>query len=115
MTPQLPPTTGGLPQAVQSCLFGLAAAWPEIEKIILFGSRARDDAAGRSDIDLAIIAPTATRRQWLDLAAQLTEEAPTLLPFDLVRWEEAPPALRERIMVEGKTVYERDKNQPKPE
>jgi uncharacterized protein len=89
------------------------AARPEVQCIILFGSRARGDATARSDIDLAIEAPQATRRQWLELTS-LVEEAPTLLPIDLVRLEEAPPALRTRILAEGKTLYERAQSGAKP-
>lgn len=45
-------------------------------------------------------------RDWLRLA-DLAEDADTLLPIDLVRLEEVPEALRERILAEGRTLYER--------
>ena len=86
---------------------------PEVQRIILFGSRARGDAVIRSDIDLAIEAPDATRRQWLELTI-LVEEAQTLLPIDLVRLEETSPALREQILAEGKTLYDRAQSVAKP-
>jgi hypothetical protein len=38
----------------------------------------------------------------------LLEEADTLLPIDIVRWEEASPPLQEKILAEGKTLYERE-------
>jgi predicted nucleotidyltransferase len=82
------------------------AAHPEVRRVILFGSRARGTAQERADVDLAIEAPGATSRQWLDLLAEL-EEAPTLLCIDAVRLEEAPAGLRLRIAAEGRTLFER--------
>ena len=96
-----------LPENVQMQLVRLLSAQPEVEKVILFGSRARGDAEERSDIDLAVAAPTASPRQWLDIVF-LLEEADTLLPIDLVRWEETSALLQERILVEGKILYERE-------
>ena len=96
-----------LPENVQKQLVRLLSAQPEVEKVILFGSRARGDAEERSDIDLAVVAPMASPRQWLDIVF-LLEEADTLLPIDLVRWEEASAPLQERILVEGKILYERE-------
>jgi nucleotidyltransferase substrate binding protein (TIGR01987 family) len=89
------------------------AGRPEVQRIVLFGSRAREDAAARSDIDLAIEAPDATRRQWLELTLPV-EEAQTLLPIDLVRLEEASPALRAQILAQGKTLYDRAQSSAKP-
>jgi len=95
-----------LPKKLQHQLLYLLSAQPEVEKIFLFGSRARGDAEERSDIDLAIVAPTATIRQWLDITF-LLEQVDTLLPIDLVRWEEAAAPLRDKILAEGEILYER--------
>lgn len=82
------------------------SAFPEVRRIILFGSRARGDAAPRSDIDLAIDAPGATRQCWLRLL-DAADELPTLLRIDLVLLHGASPALRERIEEEAVVLYER--------
>ena len=82
------------------------ARQPEVVRVWLFGSRARGDHRARSDIDLAVEAPTASRRTWLDLC-RVVEEAATLLRIDLVRVEEAPPALAQQIRREGRVLYER--------
>jgi len=79
---------------------------PEVVRVWLFGSRARGDQRPRSDIDLAVEAPGASRRAWLDLC-RLVEEADTLLRIDLVRIEEAPPALAQQIRREGRVLHER--------
>lgn len=81
-------------------------ARPEVERIVLFGSRARGDNAERSDVDLAIAAPTATRRQWSDIM-ELAENARTLLMIDVVRLEKAPVELRAEIERCGYEVYAR--------
>lgn len=106
--------TSGLPPGLQAQLIQVLSAWPQIEKAILFGSRARGDAGARSDIDLCVVAPAATPRQWLDLVFQL-QEARTLLSIDIVRWEEATPALKEKITTEGIILYEPGPSGPKPE
>ncbi len=79
---------------------------PEVERIYLFGSRARGDAAPRADLDIAVTCPTASREQWLRIWDQV-ERADTLLFVDLVRLEEASADLRARILSEGKIIYER--------
>ncbi len=102
-----------IPPGVKSSLEQLFSAHPEIEKVFVFGSRARGDGDDRSDIDLAIVAPTATPRRWLEVVFAL-EEADTLLSIDVVRWKEASVALRERILAEGKVLYERSEGAAKP-
>lgn len=78
----------------------------QIERIYLFGSRARGDARPRSDIDLAIACPTADARVWADIL-EAVDSADTLLKIDLVRLEEATPELAGRIIAEGRLLYER--------
>ena len=70
------------------------AHYPTVERVWLFGSRARSDHFERSDIDLAIEAPTMDRYDWLKLSLDFEEDAPTLLGIGLVRMDEAPENLR---------------------
>jgi uncharacterized protein len=88
-------------------LAGRLARHPAVERVWLFGSRARGDQFERSDIDLAIEAPDMEPHDWLRISLDFAEEAPTLLLIDLVRLEEAPAHLREQIQNEGMIVYER--------
>ena len=85
------------------------AAHPAVERVWLFGSRARGDNFERSDIDLAIEAPAMDRYDWLKLSLDFEEEAPTLLCVDVVRVEEVPGHLRERILEEGLIIHERSR------
>ena len=50
-----------------------------LDKVILFGSRARGDYTKKSDIDLAVCGGDITR-----FAIDIEENAPTLLNFDVV-------------------------------
>ena len=88
-------------------LAGRLARHPAVERVWLFGSRARGDNFERSDIDLAIEAPAMSHDDWLRIKLDFADEAPTLLLIDLVRLEEAPEILREQILEEGIVVYER--------
>ena len=75
----------------------------EIEKVILFGSRARGDFHDRSDIDLAI---SGGRGNYFALMVE--EDTSTLLKFDVVDLEgSVQKELREAIGKEGKIIYEK--------
>jgi predicted nucleotidyltransferase len=87
------------------------AGHPAVQRVWLFGSRARGDNFERSDIDLAIEAPEMDRYDWLNITLDFEEEAPTLLSIDLVRMDEAPALLREQVRDEGILVYERARAQ----
>lgn len=80
--------------------------FPEVRRVILFGSRAIGDATERSDIDLAVSAPGIDFRRWAEIAAAV-DEAPTLLDVDLVWLEDAGVALRETVAATGVVVDER--------
>ena len=88
-------------------LAGRLARHPAVERVWLFGSRARGDCFERSDIDLAIEAPAMAHHDWLKIRLDFEDEAPTLLLIDLLRWEEAPEDLRAQIRDEGIVIYER--------
>jgi uncharacterized protein len=75
-----------------------------VEKIILFGSRARGDHDERSDIDLGIACPGASPEEWAAIWS-IVDDAPTLLNVDLVRLEDVDDALRRAIEREGVVLY----------
>lgn len=74
----------------------------QIEKVTLFGSRARGDYKERSDIDLAVRGGDTTR------FALDTEDVNTLLFFDVVDLDgPVQRELLESIEAEGKVLYEK--------
>lgn len=102
---------GGPPSALDQNLSGLRqalialAAKYQAKKLILFGSRARGDAAQTSDIDLAVVGMPEENRAlfWSDL-----DDLPTLLSIDLVHLSpHTPPALLENIKKDGVILMDR--------
>jgi len=80
------------------------AAHPDVEAVILFGSRARGDHDERSDIDIAIRAPRMTRYGWAHLRDR-TAMARSLFWISLVHFDRNPPALVARILQTGTLIY----------
>jgi predicted nucleotidyltransferase len=99
--------------APETLLANRLSRFPEVVRIILFGSRARGEAGSRADIDLAIECPAADIRRWFDIE-EAAENTPTLLKIDLVRLDRAPPDLAANIRREGKVLYERAERPPAP-
>ena len=75
----------------------------DLDKVILFGSRARGDYKSRSDIDLAISGGNCVR-----FALEVEENTSTLLSFDVVNLDGVvQKELLESIQWEGICVYEK--------
>lgn len=74
-----------------------------IQKVILFGSRARGDYRRVSDIDLAVSGGDCIR-----FALDVDEETSTLLKYDVVDLDgSVQQTLRDSIAQEGKVIYEK--------
>ena len=92
----------GIKQKVIEEIIDLAKKY-HVEKVILFGSRARGDYRERSDIDLAF---------WGGKGAyfilDVDEETSTLLEFDVINLDgPIEPGMLESIMREGIVIYEK--------
>lgn len=75
----------------------------QVDKVLLFGSRARGDFKRTSDIDLA-----ATGGDFLRFALDVEEETSTLLEFDIVDLDRCmQQALRDSIEKEGRVIFEK--------
>ncbi len=81
---------------------------PFVEIIILYGSRAKKTALERSDIDIAIVCPEASDKDWLQVIT-IIEQADTLLKIDYVRFDvlSNQSSLKQAIKNEGIILYER--------
>lgn len=92
----------GIRQQVLDEIIGLAVKYG-IERVELFGSRARGDYKRVSDIDLAVQGGDIPR-----FRLDIEEETSTLLKFDIVDLDsEMQDELRESIRREGKVLYEK--------
>lgn len=74
----------------------LRCTWPR-SRVRLFGSVARGACHAHSDLDLVItgLPPAETDRAWA------IAESAVDVPFDLLRYEDCPPHLREAIDTEA--------------
>ncbi len=92
-----------LPEHVHKGIIELAQKYG-IEKVILFGSRARGDNWERSDVDLAI---SGGNRTMFSLDVDEIENVPTLLMFDVVDLDrECNEDLLAAIRRDGVVLYE---------
>ncbi len=93
--------TGIKPVVIEE-ICGLAQKYG-IDRVILFGSRARGDFKRVSDIDLAVSGGNFAR-----FALDVEEETSTLLEYDIVNLDGAvQEALLESIEKEGRILYEK--------
>jgi len=70
----------GLDESVIAALNSVFATCPQIERVILYGSRAKGTYRNGSDIDLTIVGDDVTHDQLLSLANQLDD---LLLPYKI--------------------------------
>ena len=79
------------------------AAQYDVQRVLLFGSRARGDYRPRSDIDLAISGGNTAA-----FTLAVDEETDTLLKYDVVNLDGAvQPELLLEIEKDGKVLYEK--------
>lgn len=82
--------------------------FPEIERVILFGSRALGNYKKGSDVDLAIVGDTITHRTLTGLHEWLNDVCPLPYMFDLLDYAAiSHENLRQHIDTSGRDVYRR--------
>ena len=80
----------------------------EVEKVILFGSRAMGNQKPASDIDLLICGTQVTPELVTQLAGLLNDELTVPFQFDLIRDSpELFPALKKHIEENGVVFYQK--------
>ena len=84
------------------------AARPEIERVLIFGSRAMGNAKHGSDIDLALYGEKVTRATAESLSGELNERAPIPYSVDVVAYREIDhDGLKDHIDTEGREFFRR--------
>lgn len=102
ITKGTPMQESGIKPAVLAEIRGLARKY-QINKIILFGSRARGDYKRTSDIDLAVSGGDIVR-----FSLDVEEETSTLLKYDIINLDKPmQETLMASIKSEGKILYEK--------
>jgi len=85
----------------------VGAGNPNVERIILFGSRALGNFKPGSDIDLALRGNISLTEVWR-ISGELNDEAPTLRNFDVVSIDSITNEnLKQHIAEFGVTLYRR--------
>jgi len=98
-------TEYGLSEAILEDLRQVFRRFPEIKRVLVYGSRGRGDFQPHSDIDLAVIAPSLTPQRFTELWSAL-EDLPLIFRLDVVHWDRlGNPRLKEQIQREGREIY----------
>ncbi|MGN0162163.1 MAG: nucleotidyltransferase domain-containing protein [Candidatus Ornithomonoglobus sp.] len=91
-------------QTVFDEIRSIAGMYDNINKIVLFGSRARGDNTPKSDIDLCVYADG----DILDFEEAIEEDVNTLLEFDITKMrDKLDDEFLRQVNMEGITIYEK--------
>lgn len=83
---------------------------PQIEKVILYGSRAAGHFEKGSDVDMALVGSDITYHHIAYVHNMLENESPTLLWFDVLHYNTLKnEKLKKNIDEEGIVIFERMK------
>ena len=95
----------GLSEAIHEEFRRVFADFPEIERVLIFGSRAKGGYRDGSDIDLAVLAPAMMDSRFTELW-QAVDDLPLVFKVDLLHWDRLGNlALRDRIVQEGRPFF----------
>ena len=82
------------------------ARFPEVEEVLVFGSRAKGNYKMGSDIDLAIKGQNCSHKTAIDIAGYLNEELPIPYYADVVYYKGLKnEALKDHIDRVGKSLF----------
>ncbi len=82
--------------------------FPEIEKVVVFGSRAMGNNEKGSDVDMAVVGKNITPAMLVRLRSLLNEELPLPYFFDVVHYEKINNEnVKRHIDEEGKNLFSR--------
>ena len=99
-------TQFGLPGATVAALCGVLAQYPQIDRAIVYGSRAKGNYRPGSDIDLTLDAPTLTFAELLRIETKLDD---LMLPYQMdvsLLAQIDNPQLRSHIDRVGKVLWQ---------
>lgn len=98
----------GISENVMTEIKTVFSNFPEVEKAVLFGSRAKGNFYEGSDIDIAVFGRKLNFEQTLDLSIEL-DAVGLLQAIDLVHFEKIKePGLKKYIERVGIKIYDRE-------
>lgn len=97
----------GLPDSTCAIVRQILASYPQIEKAVLYGSRAKGNYKAGSDIDLTLFGAALDHQSLMSIASALEEsDIPYIVDLSLFEQIETP-ALREHIQRVGQVFYQK--------
>lgn len=97
--------TFGLSAPILDSLRQVFSRFPNIDRVLIYGSRARGDFRPHSDIDMAVLAPTMTPSEFSHLWMAL-DDLPILFRLDVsLHHDVADPQLKHNMLADGVTLY----------
>ncbi len=93
----------GLESRVIKILISFFSKYNFIDKVMIFGSRAKGNFTRSSDIDLAIFSKTMSSREFSRLRFNL-DELPIFHKIDIIHFERVDSSLQKNIIEYGKIL-----------
>ena len=98
-------TPFGLPFFILDQLIIVFKKYPEVESVMIYGSRAKGNFRDGSDIDLAVFGPKLTPEDFAMLCSDL-EDLSIIFKIDCVHFENIKrQILKEKISQEGRLIF----------
>lgn len=95
----------GLAERHYADFLAIIKRYPQVEKVLIFGSRAKGTARPGSDFDLAIIGPGLSDRDFSRLWNEL-DDLPIVFKMDIVHWDRLPQnRFKQKVIEEGQIFY----------
>ncbi|WP_374600613.1 nucleotidyltransferase family protein [Niveibacterium sp.] len=95
----------GLAPAHYAAIAEIISRFPAVERVLIYGSRAKGTAKPASDFDLAVFGATVTSEDFAKLWAEL-DALPLAFKLDVLHWDTlGNAALREKISAEGQPFF----------
>lgn len=95
----------GLAKEHYDDIANILARYPEVDKVLIYGSRAKGTGKPSSDFDLAVFAPNLDDLNFSKLWNELSN-LDLIFKFDILHWDKLENAkLKQKILNEGKPFY----------
>lgn len=95
----------GLSDDILEWLREVFARYADIERVLIFGSRAKGSYRNGSDIDLAVLAPEMDDATFSRLWNEL-DDLPLVFTLDVLHWDRLPAGrIREQAIRDGRQLY----------